>query len=242
MVSRPCGVSATNGPPSPGGGNPRSRRRRSGRRGRCCGGSSRRTGTPPGRRSPAVPARRGGHLNPGGSDRRPTRRAWSCRAGWRDDRHHSSAADVERHAVRSRRVSPANVKSTESTWTTAAPSGGGDRQRRIGLDRFVEHLADPSPAGERERHLREHVADQPEREHQEREQVDEAGQFPDGEDAAAHAVGTEQDQAHVGQRGEGPRAAPRRFPAAARRGSLRRAAVRRWLPAARSRVPRHRRP
>ena len=66
-------------------------------------------------------------------------------------------------------------------------SAAADRRQRVGLDRLVEHLADPPPAGERVRQLGQRVADQAQREHEQREQVDEAGQLADREVAAAHA-------------------------------------------------------
>ena len=103
---------------------------------------------------------------------------------------------------RAGRSSDGNVNASDSTCTPAGFVGGRDRQRRVGLDRLVEHLADPGPAGERERQLRQHVADQAEGEHQEREQVHEAGQLADGEVATAHPVRAHHDQPDVGQRRE----------------------------------------
>ena len=81
------------------------------------------------------------------------------------------------------------------------PSGVTATARaRIGLDRLVEHLADPLPSGQRIRHLGQHVADQSQREHEQREQVDEAGQLADGDVAAAHPVGADDDEADVRER------------------------------------------
>ena len=125
-----------------------------------------------------------------------------ARAGRSDDRHDTTAGDVERDPVEGRAVLGRERELEGVHLDAPAVVGGRDRQHRVGLDRLVEHLADPRPAGERERQLRQHVADQPEGEHQEREQVDEARQLADGEVAAAHPVGTDQDQADVGQRRE----------------------------------------
>ena len=93
------------------------------------------------------------------------------------------AGERERHVARAATPTPSRESAT-------AADG-------VGLDRLVEHLADPFPSGQRVRHLREHVADQPQREHEQREQVDEARQLADADVAAAHSVGAGDDESDV---------------------------------------------
>ena len=67
----------------------------------------------------------------------------------------------------------------------------------IGFDRRVQQLSQPRPARLRVRHLAEREPDDPQREHEQREEVDEAGQLADRQRTGAHPVGAADEETDV---------------------------------------------
>ena len=68
---------------------------------------------------------------------------------------------------------------------------------RVRLDRLIQQVANSSPPGHRMGQFREGVADDPQWEDEQREEVDEAGQLADGEVAAAHTVCTTEHESEI---------------------------------------------
>jgi hypothetical protein len=122
-----------------------------------------------------------------------------ARAGGADDRHDATSWYLDVHVVQHRLGLPRERERDVIEQHADAGGRGGDCGQRVGRDRLVEHLADPVPAGERVGNVGQHVADQPQREDEQREQVHEARQLADGDVAAAHSMGSGHHQSHVGE-------------------------------------------
>ena len=163
----------------------------------------------------------GGHGDGAGRRRRPARRRSrrACSCPIRSVRRWPRCGRLRRRGRRRRapaRDSPGNVNPMSSS-RTPMPSGGGGRcagagSGSIGSSSTSRTRRQPAT---RVRQLRQGVADQAQREHEQREQVDEARHVADGDVAAAHAEGAEQDEPDVGHRRAARRAAPRTCRAAA---------------------------
>ena len=101
------------------------------------------------------------------------------------------------------------MKLTASNWIPMPASGIADRRGRVVEHHLGHDRLDADPCRHRPWELGQRVADQPQREHEQREQEDHAGELPDGHVAGLDARRAEQHQAdvrdrrdHVGQRVE----------------------------------------
>ena len=118
------------------------------------------------------------------------------RSGRADDRDGSSTGGYRRVDTVEHVTAPVVVVRDAAQLDAisgVAPQG----DRRVGDHRLVEQFADAIPAGDRVRQLRQGEPDQTQREHQEGEQVDEAGQLADRHRAAANAIGAADEQEDV---------------------------------------------
>ncbi len=123
-------------------------------------------------------------------------------AGGPDDGHRATLGDHEVEAVQ--HLAPVGERVRHAAEGDAgarrrdADGGGGAGRRRLGQDAL-----DAGPARQRPRQVAEQEADQAQGPHQQREEVDEAGDVADRGGAGLHPVGAHHDQQDVGQVGYG---------------------------------------
>ena len=135
-------------------------------------------------------------------------------AGGPDDGHRRPLGD-RRGRRRCSTSRPCSYEKRTPRAATPVPARRDGRRRRRGAGRcrLGQDASDAVPPGQRAGQVAEHEADEPQRPHQQREQVDEAGDVADRGRAGLHPVGADHDEQDVGQVGHGVEQRPRTWPA-----------------------------
>ena len=124
-----------------------------------------------------------------------------ARAGRADQRRDRTGRYREVDIESTRREVLAFVHERHAVQFDAEPGDAiADRVGRVGFERLLDDRADPRPGGDRSGQLGQRVTDQPQRQDEQREQEDRAGELADGQVARLDPRGADHHEQDVGER------------------------------------------